>query len=318
MNAQSQAELLAEELGAVAGRIEREVRLRVDAALADIARERAEERLRIAGLEQVLRDRIATLKDGAPGRDGVDGKDGAPGRDGERGADGAPGRDGKDGASGRDGVDGSPGERGADGEPGRDGVNGKDGAPGRDGIDGKDGAAGERGADGVAGRDGADGKLPIVKEWSDEVHYKGDCVTLDGSTYQALRDTGKPVTHDDWRCIARAGAQGLSVSIEGTFDPARGDYRALSIVALNGGSFVAKHDNPGLCPGDGWQLLASRGKPGKEGERGPAGGKGDRGPAGPAVEMLDVSPEGLLELKNADGSTVELDLYPLLAKVQQR
>ena len=34
------------------------------------------------------------------------------------------------------------------------------------------------------------------------------------------------------------------------------------------GSFIAKKDNPGPCPGAGWQLIASQGKRGDKGERG--------------------------------------------------
>ena len=45
-------------------------------------------------------------------------------------------------------------------------------------------------------------------------------------------------------------------------------YKALDIVALNGGSFIAKKDDPGSCPGAGWQLIASQGKRGDKGERG--------------------------------------------------
>ena len=76
---------------------------------------------------------------------------------------------------------------------------------------------------------------------------------------------------------------------------------------------MARRDNPGPCPGDGWQLLASVGKTGRPGER---GGIGTRGPAGPAVVALHVSDQGLVTLTNADGSTAELDLYPLLSKLQ--
>ena len=47
-----------------------------------------------------------------------------------------------------------------------------------------------------------------------------------------------------------------------------GNDKALDIVALNGGSFIAKRYNPGPCPGDGWQLIASQGKRGDKGERG--------------------------------------------------
>jgi hypothetical protein len=70
--------------------------------------------------------------------------------------------------------------------------------------------------------------------------------------------------------------------IKGTYNET-GAYRFLNIVALNGSSFIAKCDEPGPCPGDGWQLIASAGKPGKpgiKGERGEPGEKGERGPGG--------------------------------------
>jgi hypothetical protein len=65
----------------------------------------------------------------------------------------------------------------------------------------------------------------------------------------------------------------LATRVRGTFQPnttyARGD-----MVALDGGSFIARRDNPGKCPGDGWQLMArqgQRGRDGPEGRRGPPG-----------------------------------------------
>jgi hypothetical protein len=51
-------------------------------------------------------------------------------------------------------------------------------------------------------------------------------------------------------------------------------YSFMDIVALNGCSFIARADDPGPCPGDGWQLIASAGKPGKPG---PKGDRGERG-----------------------------------------
>ncbi len=118
---------------------------------------------------------------------------------------------------------------------------------------------------------GPEGRLPTVKDWVDRVHYEGEVVIHAGSTWQAVRDTGRQPPHADWACLARAGNEGLSFEIEGTFDPSRTDYRRLSVVAMNGGSFIARRDNPGTCPGDGWQLIASPGKRGQPGERGPAG-----------------------------------------------
>jgi hypothetical protein len=63
-------------------------------------------------------------------------------------------------------------------------------------------------------------------------------------------------------------------------------YSYLNIVALNGSSFIARCDNPGPCPGDGWQLIASAGKPGKPGIRGEQGERGPVGPVGPISPWL--------------------------------
>jgi hypothetical protein len=231
----------------------------------------------VAALERQVQERLASLKDGEPGRDGQDGAsltldDVAPmiAEAVERAVSAMPAP--KDG---RDGVDGAPGR---DGEP---------------------------------GKEGPEGKLPIVREWSDVVHYEGEVVTHDGATYQALRDTAKQPPHDDWRCIASAGRDGRSFSIRGTYADGE-EYRALDVVALNGASFAARYDNPGACPGDGWQLIAAQGKRGAPGERGAPGGRGE---AGPKIERASVDDEGLLVIVNADGSRVECDFYDVLRKL---
>jgi hypothetical protein len=76
------------------------------------------------------------------------------------------------------------------------------------------------------------------------VYYERDLVVAgDGALYQAERDTAATPPHTDWRCITRAGRDGKDArgfTIEGTYDPAA-KYRQLSIVTLNGSSFVARH-----------------------------------------------------------------------------
>lgn len=173
---------------------------------------------------------------------------------------------------------------------------------------------GPAGKEGLPGKDGAAGKMPIVREWTDgSVHYQSDVVVHGGSTYQALRDTAKAPPHDDWRCLASSGRDGLSFNIRGTYAEAE-TYRTMDVVALNYASFAARKDNPGPCPGDGWQLIAGQGKQGKPGDRGPSG-NGTRGEPGQAVVAIDVDANGLLRLTNGDGSVVSCDLYPLLAKL---
>lgn len=341
---QSALEALADELGAVAGAIEREVRLRVEAVLADFARRDAERELRVVLLERRLEERLTSVKDGEPGAS-VTIDDVAPLIEAQVAARVAEIRVPQDGTSvtvedvrpmlqqmvdaierPQDGAsvtleDVTPliearvaeevKARVADIRVPKDGtsVTVEDVLPLlREMVDAIEIPKGDP---------GAPGQLPAVKAWDDRVYYEGEVVAHDGGTWQASRDTGRAPPHEDWTCLARAGrdgVDGLSFSIEGTFDPQRVDYRRLSVVALNGGSFVAVRDNPGPCPGDGWQLLATRGKPGKPGEDSRV--KGDPGPPGPTVKSMSISDDGVLTLANADGSTVELDLYPLLSKLQ--
>jgi hypothetical protein len=109
------------------------------------------------------------------------------------------------------------------------------------------------------------------------------------------------------------GVDGRSFVIRGTWLEGE-SYQALDVVALGGASFAARRDDPGACPGEGWQLIASQGKRGNAGERG-AAGKGERGMPGVSAMAMDVDDQGLLTLTNADGSTVTCDLYPLLRKL---
>jgi hypothetical protein len=64
-----------------------------------------------------------------------------------------------------------------------------------------------------------------------------------------------------------------SLTVVGTYDPTR-VYRALDVVVTGGASFAARIDNPGVCPGDGWQLVASQGKKGAPGADGRDGKPG--------------------------------------------
>jgi len=62
------------------------------------------------------------------------------------------------------------------------------------------------------------------------------------------------------------------------------------MVAFDQSSFIALYDSPGLCPGDGWQLIAhgTRGDKGLPGPRGEKGSKGDRGePGEPAATIAE-------------------------------
>jgi hypothetical protein len=180
----------------------------------------------------------------------------------------------------KDGEPGQQGERGLPGEVGPVGPAGLPGVPGEPGIVGATGQAGPAGLQGVAGKDGAPGKLPKVKQWAEGVWYEGDVVRHNGGTYQAERDNANtPGSSLDWICLAAPGLDAPLLNVRGTF-VADGKYKRLDVVALNGSSFVARTDEPGDCPGAGWQLIASAGRPGKPGLKGDSGEPGERGPSG--------------------------------------
>lgn len=335
----------------------------------------------VAELERKVAERLATLKDGEPGRDGTDGKDGADGKDAV-----APSaeeiaallteeaktiaaetaravvdawdrpKDGKDAdpevmrqmieeavaaipapKDGRDGVDGKDGEPGPKGEPGVsvsdvDVEVIDDGAtaafrftvgevahcfevPLPVGPAGRDGADGERGEKGEAGPVGS---LPLVRAWEDRVHYEGEVVTFDGETFQAIRDSGKAPPHEDWVCIVARGRDGKDadqIEVRSTFDPSEA-YRRLNIVALNGAAFIARKDDPGPCPGEGWQVIAMQGKQGKPGMKGDTG-MGLRGLPGASITRMEIDDEGLLTATRDDGQKVECDLYPVLSRISR-
>lgn len=169
----------------------------------------------------------------------------------------------------------------------------------------------------IVGKDGAPGKLPIAAPYVDRVHYEGEVVSFNGATYQALRDTGKVPGHEDWICIAAAGKPGVdgrSFRLRETWD-AKAEYAALDVVVLNGAAFAARRDNPGICPGEGWQMIAAQGKRGNPGEPGRPGKQGEPGGRGAVISEMTVDDDGLLTLKHTDGAEVSVDLYPLLSRL---
>lgn len=131
---------------------------------------------------------------------------------------------------------------------------------------------------------------PRIRPYEEgRVHYEGELVTHQGSTYQCLKDTGRGPPHDDWICVARAGRDARSPNVCGTYRAGE-SYRSLDVVALNGGSFIARRDDPGPCPGDGWQLMSA----GRRGQQGPRGERGERGLPGLYIESWKLEPERYL------------------------
>ena len=233
---------------------------------------------RIRGhVEEMVLERLALVRDGKDGRDGADGKDSTvPGPQGPPGADstiaGPPGPPGE-------AIVGPRGERGPPGES----------------IKGDRGEAGAQGPPGERGPEGPAGKLPIVKLWlPGSVTYEAQVVTYDGAAFQALRDTAQTPGGTDWIILAVAGrdgkdgkngTDGRSLRVCETYD-AKAEYHELDMVALNGGAFVARRDDPGSCPGEGWQMVARQGQRGIAGEKGAKGDKGDPGSAGARAPVI--------------------------------
>jgi hypothetical protein len=214
----------------------------------------------------------------------------------------------------KDGIDGKDGQNGLDGEQG---PQGEQGLQGDQGPEGPQGPQGDLGPQGEKGLDGKDGKLPVVKSWQDGVHYEGDVVCHLGGTWQAIKDTGKEPPSDDWICLASRGQDGLDareIVIRGTWSESD-EYEALNVVALNGASFIAKHDAPGICPGSGWQLMSSQGKRGAAGERGERGEQGLRGERGASIKSMQVDDTGLVTVDLTDGTSVFCDFAPLAEKI---
>jgi hypothetical protein len=177
--------------------------------------------------------------------------------------------------------------------------------------DGKDGQEGPPGKD---GKDGQDGKMPIAREWTNRVHYAGDVVRHAGSTYQALADTGQQPPHSDWGELASRGTDGRGFVLRGLYN-ATAEYRQHDIVMISRNSFAAKYDNPGECPGEGWQLFACSGYKGKEGPPGPAGAKGADGRSVSIVKWEADPDEMVLRIADSTGNTFAVDLQPIAERI---
>jgi len=127
-----------------------------------------------------------------------------------------------------------------------------------------------------------------------------------------------------------------ALHVRGTFDSSA-TYCLNDLVAHNGGSWVAKKDNPGPIPSENWQLVASQGKRGVQGERGPAGPAGipptfmgatvgrrgmeietSAGPI-PLVKSVAVDAQNFtLKLIAADDSALTISLLPMFQEFRRQ
>jgi syndecan 1/collagen type XXI alpha/collagen type V/XI/XXIV/XXVII alpha len=166
------------------------------------------------------------------------------------------------------------------------------------------------------------GKLPVVKSsWQPEsVIYQAEMVAHNGALYQARKDTVQTPGGSDWVCVARHGRDAITPVVRGAFN-VNDSYTALDIVSFDGAGYIAKTDAPGLCPGDGWEPLSSRGQRGRKGESitGPRGEKGVKGdPGNDAQEIVDwhIDPVNYraIPFMNNGKPGKELNLRPLFER----
>jgi hypothetical protein len=154
------------------------------------------------------------------------------------------------------------------------------------------------------------GKLPIAKTWQPEtVVYQAEFVSHEGALWQARKDTAQTPGGADWVCVARAGRDALTPTIRGTYD-VYAKYQKLDVIVSDGAAFIASKDDPGLCPGSGWQMLSRQGKRGQRGEKGERGPKGDQGPPGewPQLVSSEIDENYNLTILRSDNS---LEIIPL-------
>jgi hypothetical protein len=188
----SLADFVVQEIATVAGQAERERDLLLARKLAELGQREAEHELRLSKLEQELRNRLATLRDGEKGEPGDKGEKGEQGDKGEA-------------------INGDKGDPGAPGEKGES-VQGEKGEPGEAGRDGSDGSNGNDGAVGPAGARGLDGRSFTIRDTYDptETYCELDVVTLNATWFIARKDAPGVCPGPDWKAgpTGRRGEKG--------------------------------------------------------------------------------------------------------------
>ena len=88
------------------------------------------------------------------------------------------------------------------------------------------------------------------------------------------------------------------------------------LVARDGGSYIARKDDPGTCPGEDWQVVTLPGKRGHQGPRGERGDKRDRGPPAPSIVswIVDKASYSVTPVLSDGTKGPVLELRPLFAQ----
>jgi hypothetical protein len=109
--------------------------------------------------------------------------------------------------------------------------------------------------------------------------------------------------------VGLQGPAAYAGEARGLFDPAA-SYRGLDRVAFDGSEWVARRDDPGPLPGEGWMLSAKIGRKGDPGPRGPRGE--------PGAGITDAALEGYaISLTLTDGKRKDISLLPLFDRFRE-
>jgi hypothetical protein len=163
--------------------------------------------------------------------------------------------------------------------------------------------------------------LPVVKQWvPNTAALAGEMFAHHGAMWQAKANTGQePQEGSNWLCVSASGATvspADSLRTRGLYRK-EGVYKELDVVVSNGSSFIAKCDNPGPCPGEGWQVSALVGKRGETGDRGLPGPKADIAALEKALRIgsWEADDDYVVTPTHANGqSGATLNLRPLFEK----
>jgi hypothetical protein len=165
------------------------------------------------------------------------------------------------------------------------------------------------------------GPLPIVKQWIvNSAALAGEMFASGGALWQCRKNTGQPPQDGEfWICVSapgRDGESGKGLRTRGLYRK-DGNYKENDLVVHNGGSWIARRDGAGPCPGDDWQVGSLPGKRGETGERGLPGPKPDIAAIEKAMSISSwtAGDDYAVTPMHANGqSGATLDLRPLFEK----
>jgi integrin beta 3 len=215
-------------------------------------------------------------------------------------------RDGEPGAPGKDGAPGEKGERGETGLSGET-IKGDKGDPGEPGLPGE---KGEKGDPGDPAPDPTEDMVAAALE-----KLREDRLEIDEKLFAATRRFDRLSTEFEERLVTlkdgepgppgpdgapgRDGLDGRTGDARGLYAAAE-TYRKMDRVSLNGSEWIARKDDPGPLPGDGWML----------------GAQGKTGKPGASIQRIATKDYALV-LEMSDGKTLAIDMRTMFERYDE-